>query len=198
MHILVILGHPKPGSLNHALADAVCTALRSDGHDVIFHDLCAEGFDPCLPPREFPKGVEADEIVETHIRELENADGVVIIHPNWWGMPPAVLKGWVDRVFRPGRVYEFMEGDNGEGVPKGLLKARAAIVFNTSNTYAEREAATFGDPLERIWKDCIFGLCGVERVHRRIFAVVAVSSLEQRQRWIAEAGETAQRIFAER
>ena len=129
------------------------------------------------------------------MQELENADGIVIVHPNWWGMPPAVLKGWIDRVFRPGRAYEFVDGDNGEGVPRGLLKARAAVVFNTTNTYPEREQTVFGDPLERIWKDCIFGLCGVDVVHRRCFGVVAVSSPEQRARWLVEVGETMRRLF---
>lgn len=198
MHILVILAHPRPGSLNHALAQAACDALHVDGHEVVFHDLCAEGFDPVLPAREIPKGVEPEEAVEAHVRELENADGLVIVHPNWWGMPPAVLTGWIDRVFRPGRAYEFAEGDHGEGVPRGLLKVRAAVIFNTSDTYAEREESAFGDPLERIWKDCVFGVCGVERVHRRTFSVVAASDLEQRKRWIEEVEETVRRIFAER
>ena len=80
-------------------------------------------------------------------------------------MPPAVLTGWVDRVMRPGTAYEFLEDDNGEGVPSGLLKANKAVVFNTSNTAAKREDTVFGDPLERIWKDCIFGLCGVRDFH---------------------------------
>jgi len=44
------------------------------------------------------------------------------------------LKGWIDRIFRPGVAYEFNEGDKGEGIPVGLLKAKKAIVFNTSNT----------------------------------------------------------------
>ena len=71
------------------------------------------------------------------------AEGIIIIHPNWWGMPPAILKGWVDRVMRPGVAYEFLEGDSGEGVPRGLLRARRAIVFNTSNTLPEEGAKRF-------------------------------------------------------
>jgi len=62
------------------------------------------------------------------------------------GQPPAVLKGWVDRVFRAGVAYKFLEGDKGDGVPVGLLKIRTAIVFNTSNTPPVREKKVFGDP----------------------------------------------------
>ena len=55
MNMLVVLGHPRPGSLNHALAQSACDALRALGHDVVFHDLHAEGFDPALPRASFPR-----------------------------------------------------------------------------------------------------------------------------------------------
>ena len=56
------------------------------------------------------------------------------------GQPPAILKGWIDdRVLRPGIAYEFIEEDSGEGVPNGLLKAKSALVFSTSNTESHRE-----------------------------------------------------------
>ncbi len=67
-------------------------------------------------------------------------------------MPPTILKGRVNRVIRPGMAYEFLEGDNGEGVPRGLLRARAALVFNTANTAPEREQMAFGDPLQTVWE----------------------------------------------
>jgi len=99
------------------------------------------------------------------------------------------LKGWVDRVIRPGVAYEFSENDAGEGVPQGLLKAKTAIVFNTSNTETKREREVFGDPLEALWKDCIFTLCGVTDFHRRMFNIVVTSSEEQRKEWLKEVGQ---------
>ena len=108
------------------------------------------------------------------------------MHPNWWGQPPAILKGWIDRIIRPGVAYEFLEGDGGEGIPVGLLKAKAALIFNTSNTPAERELAAFGNPLETLWKNCIFGLCGVTVVYRETFGVVVTSTAEQRQQWLTK------------
>jgi len=195
MKILVLLGHPRPGSFNHALAEASIAALRGAGHGVLFHDLCREGFDPALPAKEMLEQGPVPEIVARHCQELAAADGIVVVHPNWWGQPPAVLKGWVDRVFRPGVAYRFEGEDGGEGVPVGLLRARRALVLNTSNTAAPREQETFGDPLDRIWKHCIFGLCGVTEVHRRTFGVVVTSTPEQREAWLQEARELAQRCF---
>ena len=190
MKVLVVLAHPRQESFNHAIAAAAAEALRNNGHEVYFHDLYAEGFDPVLPGPEIDEDAPLPPALARHCRELAQADGVVIVHPNWWGQPPAILKGWVDRVFRPGVAYRFLEGDAGEGVPLALLKVRCAMVFNTSNTPLERERALFGDPLETLWKNCIFGLCGVTAFSRRNFGVVVTSTREERQDWLRQVRET--------
>lgn len=195
MRILVVLAHPDETSFNHAIADQAVETLKNNGHDVTYHDLFKESFDPNLPTAEIPRDADLPDIIATHCDEASNADGFIIVHPNWWGMPPAILTGWVDRVMRPGLAYEFVEGDSGEGVPVGLLKAEKAIVFNTSNTSAEREDSVFGDPLERIWKDCIFDLCGVKNVSRRMFRIVVTSTLEERKRWLDEVAEKVDAMF---
>jgi NAD(P)H dehydrogenase (quinone) len=186
MKISVILAHPQEGSFNHAIAQAAADRLTTSGHAVVMHDLYKEGFDPLLPGEEIPKGAPLSPMIAHHCAEIAQADGIIIVHPNWWGMPPAILKGWVDRVIRPGVAYGFVAGDSGEGVPVGLLKANVALVFNTSNTEAERERTVFGDPLETIWKNCIFDLCGVKRFDRRMFGVVVTSTEQQRAGWLHE------------
>ena len=135
------------------------------------------------------------QAIAGHCREIAEAEGIIIIHPNWWGQPPAILKGWIDRVIRPGVAYEFVEGDSGEGVPRGLLPARTAIVFNTSNTEPDRERDVFGDPLETIWKNCVFGLCGVPFFFRRTFCVMITSTEVQRKQWLDEAKEIIDLTF---
>ena len=60
-------------------------------------------------------------------------------------------------------------------------------MLNTANTPVERELAAFGDPLARIWTDCVFGLCGVRDVRRRTFSVVVTSTPEERAAWLDEA-----------
>ena len=172
MQVSVILAHPNPQSFNHTIAETVLAELNQNGHQTAFHNLYAEQFDPILKTGEIFKDSGLSMELESHCREIYNADGIVIIHPNWWGQPPAILKGWVDRVLRQGTAYKFLEGDNGEGIPIGLLKAKFALVFNTSNTPTEREIKAFGDPLETLWKNCIFDLCGVKIFHREMFNVV--------------------------
>ncbi|MHC1725239.1 MAG: NAD(P)H-dependent oxidoreductase [Syntrophobacteraceae bacterium] len=195
MKISLILAHPDEKSFNHAIARTAVEQLKTNGHQVFFHDLCKERFDPLLPSEEISEEAVLPETIARHCGEIAEAEGVIVIHPNWWGQPPAILKGWVDRVIRPGVAYEFLEGDSGEGVPHGLLKARAALVFNTSNTEAEREIRVFGDPLESIWKNCIFGLCGVTNFYRRTFGIVVTSTEAQRGQWLDEVRKNIDRFF---
>ncbi len=194
--ILIILGHPKTGSFNHAIAETAAQAVNESGHEVIFHDLYKEGFDPIVTHEEIPKGACLDPVIGSHCEEVAIADGIIIVHPNWWGQPPGMLKGWVDRVIRPGVAYEFAEGDNGEGVPTGLLRAKTALVFNTSNTPEKREREVFGDPLETIWKNCVFKFCGIERFHRKMFGVVVTGTEEQRRRWLEEVKMIVTEVFS--
>ena len=195
MRVLVILAHPRSNSFNHAIGEAAVHVLEAEGHQVIFHDLYAEGFDPILGWKEIPKGSQIDGTIAMHCRDLVEAEGIIVVHPNWWGMPPAMLKGWVDRVMRPGVAYEFLEGDSGDGVPRGLLQARIALVFNTTNTPPQRELEAFGDPLQTLWKNCVFGLCGVEDFRRKSYGVVVTSTEEQRQAWLDDVRETVRQCF---
>lgn len=195
MKVIIILGHPQKGSFNHAIAQASIQALKKNKHEVVFHDLYNEKFDPLLPPEELPKDTKLNPVIKKHCAEISSAEGIIIIHPNWWGQPPAILKGWVDRVLRQGIAYEFAATDSGEGTPKGLLKAKTAIIFNTANTPEEHEIAAFGDPLETLWRKCIFNFCGVKNIERKTFTVVITSSQEQRESWLKEVQKIVERHF---
>jgi NAD(P)H dehydrogenase (quinone) len=195
MKILVILAHPDKNSFNHAIAHAVVEEFQSHGNTVFFHDLYEEKFTPVLPAAEIPTDAPLPPEIQLHCDEISTTDGVVIIHPNWWGQPPAILKGWVDRVIRPGVAYEFIEGDSGEGIPNGLLKAKFALVINTSNTSKEREKSVFGDPLEPLWGKCIFELCGVTAFYRKMFSIIVTSLEKDRKNWLTESREIVKRIL---
>jgi NAD(P)H dehydrogenase (quinone) len=186
MLALIIVANPSPTSLSHAMAAAAERVLTARGYSIEAHDLYAEHFDPVQTFGEAYNTASSDPLLEQHCSELARADLILIFHPNWWSQPPAILKGWIDRVFRLNTAYGYPSGIGFEGVPVGLLRARHALVFNTSNTPPERETRVFGDPLETIWKHSIFSLCGVESVVRRMYAPVAGSTAEQRAAWLAE------------
>jgi putative NADPH-quinone reductase len=198
MNISIILAHPNPGSFNHAIANTAAQALRQNGHDAVLHDLYQGHFPPLFSAAELQTNAILDPVIASHCREIAQAGGIIIVHPNWWGMPPAILKGWIDRVLRMEVAYRFVANDKGEGVPVGLLKAKAAVVFNTANTPDDREREILGDPLEGLWKKCVFDLCGVRNVHRRTFSVVITSTPAQRAQWLLEVAQTVTRCFSER
>lgn len=179
-NVLVLLAHPRKESLDAALADAAVDTLRKNGYGVWFHDLYAEGFDPVLPPEE--RADFAPPALQKHQREVCTADGVIVVHPNWWGQPPAILSGWIDRVLRKDIAYTLEAG----GVPTGRLKARAAIVFNTSSLPAQQEAALLSDPLQLLWRDYVFGRCGIHIFDRCIFRTTPQSTPQQRLGWLDE------------
>lgn len=186
MNVLLILGHPDNTSFNHAIAETCKSRLIENGHSVVFHDLYEEEFNPIIDTIEIPKNGQVNDIIKKHCDDLINSDGIIIVHPNWWGQPPAIVKGWIDRVIRPGIAYKFDDGDNGEGVPIGLLKAKIGVVLNTSNTSEYRENNVFKDPLDTIWKNCIFDFCGVKNYERKMFRIIVTSDLAQRKQWLSE------------
>jgi NAD(P)H dehydrogenase (quinone) len=186
MKALLVIAHPSKDSFSHAMANVAREVLESASYELAVHDLYLEGFNPVQPTTESANTYSDDALVEQHCAELKAADLILVFHPNWWSQPPAILKGWIDRVFRLNTAYGYPEGVGFEGLPIGLLKARLALVFNTSNTPTKREAEVFGDPLENLWRKSVFELCGVGEVQRRMYGPMAGSSVEQRSAWIAE------------
>ena len=191
MKILLLLGHPKQNSFNHAIAETSVNVLTKLGHDVVFHDLYQEHFDPVLPSGE--EGLPEEQLPEylqDHLRHFKEADGVVVVHPNWWGGPPAILRGWVDRVLRANSCYQFTK----EGVVS-YVGGKIVQVFSTSNTPRDVELNVYGDPLEVFWKVVVFGLLGTQSFERRNFESVVLSTLAERQDWLAEIETTLRRRF---
>lgn len=103
----VILAHPDKDSFNAAVAQTYCQAVRDLGHQTTLRDLYRIGFNPVLKKQEQPR---PDEFVMSHdvaseLAAIEKADVFVLVYPIWFSAPPAILKGYVDRVFGTGFSY---------------------------------------------------------------------------------------------
>ncbi len=125
----VILAHPNPRSVNAALAGGFAGALRAFGHTVIVRDLYAIGFDPCLHADELPWAADyaprADVLAEREA--LADVEAFTLVYPFWFNAPPAMLKGYVDRVFGFGFGY-----GPGPGGTVPLLTGRSLFSISTS------------------------------------------------------------------
>ena len=186
MKALIVLAHQKAeGSFCGALAKLAAETLTAAGYEVTLKDLYAEHFDPVLTADELAQTNESlGGAVRADIQQVLDADFYVVVHPNWWGMPPAILKGWIDRVLRQGFCYAF----TAEGVIR-KLEGRKGVVFTTGNTPPEIEVSVNGDPLENLWKNIVFKTVGVDDFTRINFASVIMSTPEQRAGWLKQAKE---------
>jgi len=130
MH-LVVLGHPTPNSYSDALAHAYTRGLREAGAEVELLPLRDLSFDPIL--RQGFSGAQSLEPDLVHAqRELTRANHVAWFFPTWWGAPPTLVRGFVDRVFLPGFAYKHR--GNGNGLPDALLKGRTSHVVTTMDS----------------------------------------------------------------
>jgi NAD(P)H dehydrogenase (quinone) len=103
LSILLVFCHPRRHSLTGAIADAFTEGAMSAGHAVEFADLYAEGFDPRLYPADEPdrenENRRYSEPVYAEMRRIARHDAIVLVFPVWWWSMPAMLKGWIERVF---------------------------------------------------------------------------------------------------
>lgn len=189
---MLLLAHPRPDSYCHALAQRIGSRLVDLGHEVRSHDLYAERFDPILPAYEShtsggaiesAMAREEDPLIALHREELRQAEGLAVVHPNWWGMPPAILTGWINRIVVPGVAYRLADA---AGRPEPLAPIQRLLVVNTSDTTDEREETLYLDPLASIWGRCVAPYLGSPQVTRRVLRPVSDSTSKQRAAWLDE------------
>jgi putative NADPH-quinone reductase len=108
MRLLVVHAHPVPESFNAALCRAAVETARQKGHDVRLIDLHADGFNPVMTAEErrgYTEDVPIPPDLRPHVEALQWAEGLILVYPTWWYSQPAILKGWIDRVWRPGITF---------------------------------------------------------------------------------------------
>ncbi|PWK71771.1 putative NADPH-quinone reductase [Aminobacter sp. AP02] len=160
MNCLVVLSHPLPESLNRHFADTAIQELTSAGHKVTLLDLYAKGFDPRLSVAErgsyYGERFEAGALM-SHAAALREAEVLVLIFPTWWFGLPAMLKGWIDRVFSPGIAFDHAS-DFGPIRPL-LYKLRHVVAITTLGSPRWVDRLVMGRPVRRILKWGVFKAC---------------------------------------
>lgn len=161
MNVLIVFAHPEPRSLNGALRDVAVAALEAEGHRVQVTDLYAEGWKavvdradfPALPPEERLRVGAASaaafaeatltEDVRAAQRQLLWADALILQFPLWWYSMPAILKGWVERVYAYGFAYGVGEHSDhhwGDRFGEGTLAGKRAMLLVTAGGWADHYA----------------------------------------------------------
>lgn len=126
---LVVLGHPGLDSFNHAIARAYREAVEALHQRVELDDLYARNFDPLLRRDELPvPGFVPRPDVATSLAQIEAAEMIVLVYPIWFGLPPAMIKGYVDRVLGADYGPEELKS----GLPQPALRGKRLTIFSTS------------------------------------------------------------------
>jgi putative NADPH-quinone reductase len=158
-NVLVVYAHPVETSYCAALRDRVVASLHRAGHAVDLLDLYAEGFDPHLDADEWspatPGATERPDLWP-HVERLRSAAHLVFVYPTWFGAPPAMLKGWLDRVWVAGVAFDRVAGSNR---PRArLLHIRRLTVVTTYGS-SRWVNAVEGEPGKRLVKRWLRVLC---------------------------------------
>ncbi len=183
MNALVILAQPKKPSFNSAIAERIVGALASQGcAPVELIDLYRDNFDPVMPQEELPRKFSFDERTLQYQERIQKADWIVFVYPDWWGGPPAIMKGFLDRVFRPGVAYGFREADFRNDDAPGLFAQKRFDVFVTTDAVAPQDADSW--PPAMVWKKSVLAFCGVKDALVHVFWDLRHSSYAQRKAWL--------------
>lgn len=185
MNILIVYAHPNPRSFNRAILEVVDATLRECGHATRVHDLYEMQCRAVLDGEDLLRNWRGDLPADTR-REQDAvcwARGLVFIYPIWWFGPPAILKGWIDRVFT--RKFAFDFDANGM---KGLLTHEKALILNTlGGDEASYRQNRWHELLIRPMAEGILGTCGISNVLHRAFYRVPTVTQTERQIMLEEA-----------
>jgi len=129
-HHLVVLGHPDPESFTATVAQTYCDAIQACGHECVLRDLYALNFDPLLAADERPGGgsFRPSPDIAKDVELLREADVITLVYPIWFGMPPAIIKGYIDRVLGAG----FSAAAIKQGAAHPLLAGKRLMLFTSS------------------------------------------------------------------
>jgi len=163
----IILAHPDARSFNAAIAERYATTVRALGHDVVIRDLYRLHFDPILKAGERPTAEDymLNGDVAAELDQLQGIDIVVLVYPLWFGLPPAMMKGYIDRVFGAGFSYHAVR----DRTTHPWLTGKTLLSFTTSGTsrsWLEEQGAWLS--LKTIFDDYLkhaFSLAAAEHVH---------------------------------
>lgn len=184
--ILVIQGHPRSESLCGSIAREYATAAQQGGSQVDLLDLPRLQFDPILR-----EGYKAEQALEPDLAKaqqlIRSADHLVFVFPSWWASMPALLKGFLDRVFLPGFAFKYRKNSP---LPEKLLKGKTAHIFITMDAPAWYYRWFNRAPGLRLLKFATLEFCGVKPVKYHIFGPVRGAPEKRLQKFLNEARRT--------
>jgi NAD(P)H dehydrogenase (quinone) len=188
MKHLIIYAHPREESLNGYLMQTVINLLQKGNNEIIVRNLYFQNFNPVLSLEDMDaqrKG-EVSSDVKKEQEYITWANQITFIYPVWWTGIPAIMKGYIDRVFSYGFAYRY-----DQGVQKGLLKGKQVIIINTHGKSDREYEATGMDKALLLTSDKgIYEYCGFEVLQHFFFDGADRATAEKIKHWVNKLENT--------
>ena len=188
--ILIINGHPNRDSFNFGIVTAYregALASRAEVKEIVISEL---QFNPNLKYGYQKRTDFEPDLVEAW-EKIKWADHMVWVHPVWWGGLPAITKGFIDRLFLPGFVFQYKE--NSVMIEK-LLKNKSAHIITTLDQPSWYYRLVFGRPSVNQLKKAVLEFCGVKPVKVTYIGIVRNSKEETRKIWLKKVEQLGQKL----
>lgn len=187
--ILVVLGHPQRKSFCGALAQAYINGAKKSNAEIKELNIGDLKFDPILRDV-YGDSQKFEEDLKIAQEQIKWADHLVFVYPTWWGGMPALLKGFIERVFVPG--FAFIESNHSY---QGCLGNRSAHLIVTMDSPTWFYKWFTKSPGHNLMKKAILEFCGIKPVRISDFGPVKGSTKEKREEWLAEVRRKGERLL---
>jgi NAD(P)H dehydrogenase (quinone) len=188
--ILLINGHPDKESFCFALAESYKKGADAAGAECKLVNLIDLKFNPILTSGYRVVSELEPDLLQMQ-RDITNATHLVMVYPNWWGTYPALLKGFIDRVFLPNFAFKYLENSP---LPAKLLKGKTARIIVTMDTPKWYYWLINRSPGHNSMKKAILEFCGISPVKIKSFGPLRSSSENKRKQWVKEVEELGKQL----
>ncbi len=184
MKYLIIYAHPNPASFNHAIMEIISEELKNNNKDFVVRDLYQINFNPILKTEDLT-AIENGAVLEDVKKEQEHirsADVLILIFPIWWSSMPAILKGYIDRVFSLKFAYDI----TADGAI-GLFKGKRIFLVSTTGASKDQYDKEGAFQMMNLSMDtAIFQFSGMEVIGHKYFSSVPSVSDKDRKQMLEE------------
>ncbi len=180
MRIVIINGHPDKESFCHALQQRYKQGSLNKGNEIKEITLSDMTFNPILMYG-YRKRTELEPDLLDAWDKLQWADHIVWIYPTWWASPPALLKGFIERIFLPGFTFEYQDKSP---FPKKLMLGKTSEIISTMDSPVWYYKWIVGDVGGKLIRKNIGAFCGIKNIRTTYLAVIKTSTTEQRNKWL--------------
>ncbi len=188
--ILLINGHPDKESFCFALAESYKKGADAAGAECKLVNLIDLKFNPILTSGYRVVSELEPDLLQMQ-RDITNATHLVMVYPNWWGTYPALLKGFIDRVFLPNFAFKYLENSP---LPAKLLKGKTARIIVTMDTPKWYYWLINRSPGHNSMKKAILEFCGISPVKIKSFGPLRSSTENKRKQWLKEVEELGKQL----